>query len=76
MPKLPRCSGERLIALLLGSGFTIARQRGSHVRLYGPDGQRVTVPSTSEPLPLGTLTSALRQAGWTADTLRKRLAER
>jgi predicted RNA binding protein YcfA (HicA-like mRNA interferase family) len=45
--KLPRgVSGDRLIRTLQKVGYSIVRQKGSHVRLEhpGPPAHRVTVP--------------------------------
>jgi len=62
MPKqLPRVSGERAIAVLERLGFRRVRQRGSHVVLRRDDAGCV-VPLHKE-LAVGTLRSALRQAG-------------
>ncbi|MBP6965477.1 MAG: type II toxin-antitoxin system HicA family toxin, partial [Armatimonadetes bacterium] len=33
MPKLPVISGDRLVAALRRAGFSVVRQRGSHVSL-------------------------------------------
>jgi predicted RNA binding protein YcfA (HicA-like mRNA interferase family) len=45
--KLPRdISGERLVRVLLGLGYVVVRQKGSHVRLThpGPPQVHVVVP--------------------------------
>jgi predicted RNA binding protein YcfA (HicA-like mRNA interferase family) len=59
--KLPRgVSGDRLIRLLQQMGYSIVRQRGSHVRLQhpGPPTHNVTVPVHAT-LKAGTLHSIL-----------------
>ena len=61
MPKLPRISGEQAIAVFESLGFHRARQRGSHVVLRRGDAG-CDVPLHKE-LAVGTLRSALRQAG-------------
>ena len=61
MPKLPRLSGEQAIGVLEQLGFRRVRQRGSHVVLRRGDTGCV-VPVHQE-LAVGTLRSALRQAG-------------
>ncbi len=61
MPKLPRISGERAISVLERLGFHRARQRGSHVVLRRKESGCV-IPLHKE-LAVGTLRSALRQAG-------------
>ncbi|HWM23500.1 MAG TPA: type II toxin-antitoxin system HicA family toxin [Chthoniobacterales bacterium] len=44
MPKHPRLTGAELVDLLITKGFTIVRVKGSHHRLYHPDGRVTTVP--------------------------------
>ena len=47
--KLPRgVSGDRLIHVLTGLGYTVIRQKGSHVRLRheGPPAHTITVRAT------------------------------
>jgi len=69
--RLPVVSGDRLLRVLLRTGWSVARQRGSHVRLK--KGTRsVSVPvHRGRPLPTGTLASILDDAGLDADQLRK-----
>jgi predicted RNA binding protein YcfA (HicA-like mRNA interferase family) len=65
MPKLPRVSGAEIVRALERLGFTIARQRGSHVVMRrGASG--CVVPSHRE-VKLGTLMGILKQAGVDAD---------
>ena len=55
--RLPRrVSGDRLIHVLTGLGYTVIRQRGSHVRLRheGPPAHTITVPRHNA-LKTGTL---------------------
>jgi predicted RNA binding protein YcfA (HicA-like mRNA interferase family) len=64
-------SGPACVRALQRAGFTVLRQTGSHVRLAGPSGQRVTVPlHGAKPLFPSTFASVLRQAGLTAESLR------
>ncbi|MCG8641098.1 MAG: type II toxin-antitoxin system HicA family toxin [Desulfobacterales bacterium] len=37
MPELPRISGEQAINIFIKPGFTIARQKGSHVVMRKKD---------------------------------------
>ena len=53
MPKLPVLSGEELIKLLKHDGFTIVRQKGSHVTLQKQD-YKTVVPLHND-LSKGTL---------------------
>lgn len=69
--KLPTISGKEIISLLLKQGFTIKRQKGSHVTLYkriSEKGLYVTVPvhGNKDILP-STLLSIIRQAGMTKE---------
>jgi predicted RNA binding protein YcfA (HicA-like mRNA interferase family) len=55
--KLPRgVSADRVILALEHLGYTVIRQRGSHVRLYhsGPSAHSISVP-LHNPLKTGTL---------------------
>ena len=65
MPRLRRLSGDEVIRILHGLGFTVRSQRGSHVKLHrrAPDGtlQVLTVPRHRE-LATGTLHDIFRQA--------------
>lgn len=61
--KMPRgVSADRLIHVLTGLGYTVIRQRGSHVRLRheGPPVHTITVPN-HDPLKTGTLHGILSE---------------
>jgi predicted RNA binding protein YcfA (HicA-like mRNA interferase family) len=61
MPKLPRVSGAQAVGALERLGFTVARQRGSHIVMRrGISG--CVVPNHRE-LKVGTLVGLLKQAG-------------
>lgn len=60
MPKLPRISGAQCVAALERLGFTVVRQRGSHVVMRNQD-RGCVVPQHRE-LKTGTLAGLLRQA--------------
>ena len=61
MPRLPRISGPEAVRALQRLGFTVSRQRGSHIVMRrGSSG--CVVPNHRE-VKLGTLAGALRQAG-------------
>ena len=65
MPKLPRVSGAEAVRALERLGFTVARQRGSHIVLRrGSSG--CVVPNHRE-LKTGTLAGVLKQAGVSAE---------
>jgi len=65
MPELPRISGEQAIKIFMKLGFYIARQKGSHV-VMRKDDKGCVIPK-HKALAVGTLKSAIRQAGITAD---------
>ena len=65
MPELPRISGSQAIKIFEKLGFVIVRQRGSHVVLRKQD-KGCVIPIHKE-LAVGTLRSAIRQAGLTHD---------
>lgn len=74
-PKLPVVSGDDLIRALGKYGYSVVRQKGSHVRLRHPsDPQRlpVTVPLHPE-IAFGTLRRILRDAGISVDQLNSAL---
>ena len=63
MSKLPVISGRQLVRVLEQRGFTLDRQRGSHMMLFRSDPPTtLSVPDHHE-LDRGTLRALLRQAG-------------
>jgi len=65
MPELPRISGSKAIKVFEKLGFSVVRQRGSHVVLRKAD-KGCVIPVHKE-LAVGTLRSAIRQAGITPE---------
>ncbi len=65
MPELPRISGDQAIKVFLSLGFYLARQKGSHV-VMRRDNKGCVIPRHKE-LTVGTLRSAIRQAGITVE---------
>ncbi|MBU2621646.1 MAG: type II toxin-antitoxin system HicA family toxin [Proteobacteria bacterium] len=65
MPELPHVSGNNAIKIFESLGFKIVRQRGSHVVLR-KDNKGCVVPIHKE-LAIGTLRSAIKQAGITTE---------
>jgi len=65
MPELPRISGPQAIKLFGKLGFAVVRQRGSHVVLRRLN-KGCVIPIHRE-LAVGTLRSAIKQAGLTPD---------
>ena len=65
MPELPRISGNEAIRIFKKLGFYEARQKGSHV-IMRRDDKGCVIPRHKE-LAVGTLRSAIRQAGITVE---------
>jgi predicted RNA binding protein YcfA (HicA-like mRNA interferase family) len=65
MPELPRISGRQAVKVFEALGFSVVRQKGSHVVLRRGD-KGCVIPLHKE-LAVGTLRSALKQAGITVD---------
>lgn len=61
MPELPKISGDEAIKIFQKIGFQAVRQKGSHVVLRRGD-KGCVLPRHKE-LALGTLRSAIKQAG-------------
>ncbi len=63
MTGLPRISGQECIKALVSVGFSVRRQRGSHIVLRRDDPfAQLVVPDHRE-LDRGTLRAIIRQAG-------------
>jgi predicted RNA binding protein YcfA (HicA-like mRNA interferase family) len=65
MPELPRISGQDAVKTFEMLGFVVARQKGSHVVLRR--GERGCVIPMHKELAIGTLRSAIKQAGITVE---------
>ncbi len=65
MPKLPIVSGAEAVKALRRLGFSVDRQRGSHVvmKKATPEGERGCVIPMHKEVAIGTLRSALKMAG-------------
>ena len=74
MSALPVLSGRQLVKVLGRLGYAIDRRRGSHIilRHIDPPYRRLVVPDHAE-IAKGTLRTPLRDAGLTADELRRML---
>lgn len=71
MTKLPVISGKNLVRLLIGLGFEIVRQKGSHISMR--KGKFRTVIPLQTKLAKGTLLAILKQCGLEKDDLIKLL---
>jgi predicted RNA binding protein YcfA (HicA-like mRNA interferase family) len=70
MPKLPRLTAREIVAVLEKSGFSLARQSGSHMIYRNVSGKRVTVPfHASKILHPKVLKSILRDADLSVEKL-------
>ena len=64
MPKVPRLTPKKVIALLKDKGFILARTKGSHyIFTHILKDKIVVVPYHTKELPIGTLLSILDMAG-------------
>jgi predicted RNA binding protein YcfA (HicA-like mRNA interferase family) len=70
MPKLPRLAARQIIGVLEKSGFSLARQSGSHMIYKNAEGKRVTVPfHAAKTLHPKVLKSILRDANLSIERL-------
>jgi predicted RNA binding protein YcfA (HicA-like mRNA interferase family) len=65
MPSLPLISGTEAVRAFKIIGFTVARQRGSHI-VMRKGSQGCVVPNHKE-IKIGTLSGILKQAGVSVD---------
>jgi predicted RNA binding protein YcfA (HicA-like mRNA interferase family) len=76
MPRLPALSAKDLIRALERVGFSVVRQRGSHIRLKHEDGRFVTVPlHAGQDVSRGLLRKILRDAELSPRDLEKLLKD-
>ena len=63
--KLPVLSGREVIKILSKQGFTVARQKGSHIILVkeSKDGKNGVVVPNHKEIDKGTLLEIIRQSG-------------
>lgn len=76
MTKLPSLSGKEIISLLKKTGFTVERQRGSHVFLKHNDGRATVIPvHSAETIGPGLLSKILKDVEMTKEDLLKILGK-
>jgi predicted RNA binding protein YcfA (HicA-like mRNA interferase family) len=74
MTKLPRLTGQRLIAALRQAGFQVIRVKGSHHFLRHADGRSTVVPvHRGEVIGAGLMSQILRDCDLTHSELLKLL---
>jgi predicted RNA binding protein YcfA (HicA-like mRNA interferase family) len=77
MARLPRISGQKLIAALTKAGFAVTRIRGSHHFLEHEDDRATVVPvHRGETIGPGLLTKILRDCEITRDDLKRLLSRK
>ena len=67
-PKLPVCSGKKVVKALKKIGYEVDHQTGSHIilRHVRPPHRRLTVPNHKE-IAKGTLRKIIKEAGLTVE---------
>jgi predicted RNA binding protein YcfA (HicA-like mRNA interferase family) len=60
-------SSREIVARLIREDWTETKTGGGSHRQFKKDGRRVTVPHPKKDLPVGTLKSIYKQAGWEWD---------
>ena len=73
MSKLPVVSGRELLRALEKLGFSLDRQKGSHLILYRAEPPTTLFVPDHRQLDRGTLRALLRQAGVSPNELRELL---
>jgi predicted RNA binding protein YcfA (HicA-like mRNA interferase family) len=74
MPRLPRLTAREIIIAIEKSGFSLARQSGSHMIYKSSSGKRVTVPfHGAKILHPKIVKSILRDAGLSTEQLQELL---
>lgn len=67
MPRVPKLSGRNVVKAFNRAGWSVARQKGSHIILVkGGHWATLSVPDHREVAP-GTLRSLIRASGLTVD---------
>ncbi|PJA90819.1 MAG: hypothetical protein CO135_04065 [Candidatus Levybacteria bacterium CG_4_9_14_3_um_filter_35_16] len=72
MPQISSYKPRELIKKFEKAGYTVERQKGSHIILYKlDDGKRLTILLHVREMPKGTLLSIIKQAGLTREEFLK-----
>lgn len=74
MSKIPVVSGKRVLKVLMGIGYYIRDQEGSHIHLRHPDRLPLTVPNHRE-IARGTLRAIIKNAGLSVEQFSRLLRE-
>jgi predicted RNA binding protein YcfA (HicA-like mRNA interferase family) len=73
MSKVPRASGQEVVAALTRIGFRVRRQHGSHIILRRDEPFAQTVVPNHREIDKGTLRAILRQVGIGVNEFKKLL---
>jgi len=65
MPK--RLSSDEVARILTQNGFSLVSQKGSHQKYRDASGRNAIVPAGRREIPIGTLSSIIRQSGLRRD---------
>lgn len=74
MSKLPVVSGKKVLKVLMGMGYYVRDQEGSHIHLRHPDKLPLTVPNHRE-IARGTLRTIIKNAGLSIEEFGRLLRE-
>jgi predicted RNA binding protein YcfA (HicA-like mRNA interferase family) len=70
--RLSNISGKKAVKAFMKIGYRVDHQTGSHMILYHPDRQTLSIPNHKELAP-GLLRGAIRNSGLTVDEFLSRL---
>jgi len=73
MSKLPTISGRQAVTALQRAGFSVIRQKGSHIVLRKTDPFGMVVVPDHKQLDTGTVRAIIRQTGLSVDEFLKLL---
>ena len=64
MTRMPRVTGDHVVQSLKKAGFTVVRQRGSHVIMRHPNGRTTVVPvHSTETIGVGLMSKIQKDVG-------------
>ncbi|MCX6695447.1 MAG: type II toxin-antitoxin system HicA family toxin [Candidatus Altiarchaeota archaeon] len=74
MTKLKQVDGRQMVNFLIKRGFTLVRQKGSHVFMTNKDGVKEVVPvHAGKQLPRGLILKILKNTGIEKEDYQKRI---
>ena len=64
MSRMPRVTGDHVVQSLKKAGFTVVRQRGSHIIMQHPNGRTTVVPvHGNETIGVGLMSKIQKDVG-------------